>query len=109
MPKRRKKTEDLKFHTKKGEKRSSVLRRLEAQARSRGKKGTALTGAWEKGGKEVNIDPVPPPFLRRDMREASFGEGSGRRVGFTVPALDVRKSRSRRRNQIAKASRKANR
>lgn len=74
-----------------------------------GKDGTVLTKPWEKGGRVVNIDPVPPPFLRSDARENRFGDGSNNRMENTVTPRQIKKSRARRRNQIAKATRRANR
>lgn len=111
VPRRRKtnKVED-KFYTKGGEKRSSVMRRLEAQAANLAKRnGRVVTKPWEKGGKVVDIDPVPPPFTRAAVRESHYGDGTGQRIGNTVPDLKLRRKRRRRKNQISKASRRANR
>jgi peptidoglycan hydrolase-like protein with peptidoglycan-binding domain len=114
MTRRRKKTEDktdMKYYVKDGRSRSTVLDIQQAQARNRLKrKGTVLTKPWKnRHGVVVDLDPVPPPFTRAAVRDNQFGDGSGRRVGCTVPSPEIRRVRNRRRGRAAKIARKAQR
>lgn len=123
---RRKKTaeqdrSDPRFFTKKGEKRSRIMERLESQEEGKRRlKGTPVTKPWRRKGNGdfVNVELTPPPFLRRDIRDQNFGDGSRQprrksdgstdRVQTKPSAGNVRAKR-RMRNAIAKESRRRNR
>jgi hypothetical protein len=131
MPRRRKKssvannTSDPRFFTKNGERRSHVIDRIEAQERGKVRLkystgGTVITKPWRKkgNGPVADIELVPPPFLRRDIRDQNFGDSSRklRRKPdgstdrpFTKPPSGSVRARRRVHNGIAKASRRANR
>lgn len=101
-------------YTKDGQLRVNVKKKI-AQRESR-LSGRVVEQPWKKGGVEVDIDPVPPPFLRANIRDESYGDGHGaRRKGgslgckYTKPSLGTRRDSRRLRGKIAKASRKANR
>jgi hypothetical protein len=118
MPRRHtKKKDDSKFYTKRGEPRDRVLARRRAQAEGKERlKGRVLEKPWvNRHGVEVDLDPVPPPFLRKDMRETRYGDGSrnvrpaeGGRRPYTKRAPGNQRKRNRRRNRAAKLSRRAN-
>jgi hypothetical protein len=124
MPRRRNKTEDKsdpRFFTKKGERRSHVMDRIESQERGKERlKGTAVTKPWRrsKNNQIVDMELVPPPFLRSDIRDQNFGDGSRRSRRspdgttdrpFTKPSVGTVRKRRRMHNAIAKASRRVNR
>lgn len=122
---RRKKTEDCddpKFFTRKGERRTAVMNRLETASRAREHlKGRVVTKPWRKKGNGEFVDMpdlVPPPLLRADVRFGAYGDGSRkvrRRTDgstdrpFTKPAAGTVRNKRRARNAQAKRSRKANR
>jgi hypothetical protein len=124
MPRNRNKTNtenDPRFFTKRGDRRSHVMDRMEASEKGKERlKGRTIEKLWrrKKDNKIVEMELVPPPFLRRDIRDQNFGDGSRqmRRKPdgatdrpFTKPPAGNVRSKRRARNAVAKASRKQNR